>query len=77
MALATIITRLDGLAALRDRPAVEAEAAPHLRPSRYLEPFALRALGVVREDETLIARSLAAFEELELAWHAEQTRALL
>jgi tetratricopeptide (TPR) repeat protein len=77
MALATIITRLDGLAALRDRPAVEAEAAPHLRPSRYLEPFALRALGVVREHETLIARSLAAFEELELAWHAEQTRALL
>jgi hypothetical protein len=77
MALATIVTRLDGLTAVRDRPGVEAEAASHLRPRTYLEPFALRSLGVVREDEALIARALAGFEKLGLGWHAEKTRALL
>ncbi len=76
MALATIITRLDGLAAVRDLQGVEKEAEPHLRPNTYLEPFALRALGVVREDAELVAQALARFEELGLEWHAEQTRAL-
>jgi len=77
MALATIVTRLDGLAAVSDRAKVEAEAAAHLRPNTYLEPFALRALGVVREETALVERALARFEALELPWHAEQTRALL
>jgi len=36
-----------------------AEAARHLRPNTYLEPFALRALGVVREDQALIERTRA------------------
>jgi hypothetical protein len=36
-------------------------------PRRHvLEPFYLRALGVVREDEQLLERSLAAFEALRL-----------
>ena len=69
--------KIDGLAAVRDRPGVEAEAGSHLRPRTYLEPFALRSLGVVREDEALIARALAGFEKLRLGWHAEKTRALL
>ena len=76
MALATIVTRLDGLAAVGDRAAAEEEAAAHLRPNTYLAPFALRTLGVVREDPELVARALAGFEELGLAWHAERTRAL-
>jgi hypothetical protein len=66
MALATIVTRLDGLAAVSDRAKVEAEAAAHLRPNTYLEPFALRALGVVREETALVERALARFEAPEL-----------
>ncbi len=77
MALATIVTRLDGLAAVRDRAKVEAEAEAHLRPNTYLEPFALRALGVVRGEAALVEQALARFEALELPWHAGQTRALL
>ena len=77
MALATIVTRLDGLAALGDRSGAEQEAAPHLRPNTYLEPFALRALALVREDTGLLERALARFEELGLDWHAAQTRALI
>jgi DNA-binding SARP family transcriptional activator len=77
MALATIITRLDGLAAVRDESGVEQEAAPHLRPNTYLEPFALRALGIVREDPKLLTQALAGFEALGLDWHAGQTRALV
>ena len=42
-----------------------------------LEPFALRALGVVREDEKLIAQAVSRFETLGLDWHAAETRALL
>jgi hypothetical protein len=41
-----------------------------------LEPFALRALGLVREDETLVDRAAERFEAFGLAWHAARTRAL-
>jgi class 3 adenylate cyclase len=72
-----IAGRLDGLAALRDRERIEA-IAPHLLASgTYFEPFALRALGVVRDDEALVSRALDRFGALGLGWHAEQTRALL
>ena len=37
---------LDGLATIRDRERVEAEAEPLRLPGTYLEPFALRALGL-------------------------------
>jgi class 3 adenylate cyclase len=66
--------RLDGLAALGVRERVEAEAAPWLRPGIYLEPFALRALGIVRRSEELIEGAIARFGALELDWHADQTR---
>jgi len=71
--LALRAARLDGLSAIRDRDAVEAEARPHLLSESYLEPFALRALAVVREDEGLLARALERFRALGLDWHAEQT----
>lgn len=77
MALATMVTRLDGLAALRDRERAECEAAQHLRPNTYLELFALRTLGVVREDEELVRLAQDRFRGLGLEWHAAQTRALL
>jgi class 3 adenylate cyclase len=70
-------TRLDGLAALRDRDRVEEEAPALLRPHTYLEPFGLRALGLVREDEELIRKSIDRFGAMELDWHVRQTESLL
>ena len=70
--------RLDALAALGDRVRVEAEALPLLEHrSTYVEPFALRALGQVRAERMLVEQAAARFDELGLAWHAEETRALL
>jgi DNA-binding SARP family transcriptional activator len=76
MALSTVATRLDGLAAIRDAARLEKEATPCLRQGTYFEPFALRALGVVREDEGMIEQAAGRFEALGLEWHAGQTRAL-
>ena len=75
--LASMATHLDGLAALGEREHVEADANGLLQPNTYLEPFALRALGVVREDASLIERAAGRFEALGLDWHAARTRALL
>jgi hypothetical protein len=72
-----VAARLDGLAALAEQDRVEAEAVPELRPGTYLEPFAQRALGRVREDEELVRQALASFETLGLDWHVEQTRLVL
>jgi hypothetical protein len=75
--LGSVATHIDGLAALGDRARVESYASEFLQPNMYLEPFALRALGLVREDATLIERALGRFEEFGLEWHAARTRALL
>src|SRR6202035_1580800 len=45
---------LDALAALGDRERIEAEAPGWLQPGSFAEPFALRALGVAREDRALL-----------------------
>jgi class 3 adenylate cyclase len=76
-ALANAAARLDALAAARNQAAVESEAPLFLHSGTYVEPFALRALGVVREDEQLIRQALDRFQTMELGWHAAQTRALL
>jgi hypothetical protein len=75
--LAAVAARLDGLVALRDRGRIEAESPALIRPNTYLEPFALRALGLVREDKQLVTQALGRFEALGLDWHAAETRALL
>jgi hypothetical protein len=75
MLLSTESVRLDALARLGLRDQIEAWAPE--QPYTYLEPFRLRALGLVREDETLLAEALQQFEALGLDWHAEQTRAVL
>jgi hypothetical protein len=67
--------RLDALAALGDRRGVEAEAPRALEIGGYVEPFAMRALGSVREDHELLERAAARFEELGLGWRAAETRA--
>ena len=76
-ALQSATARLDALAAANDRRSVEREATPLSEQRTYLEPFALRALGRVREDERLIQGAVERFEAMGLNWFAEQTRALL
>ncbi len=66
-------TFLDALAALGDRERVEAEAPKWLQDGTFTKPFALRALGIVREDRTLLKQALEQFEAMGLAWHAKQT----
>jgi class 3 adenylate cyclase len=68
--------RLDGLAALRARERIEDEAPPLVVPGAYIEPFALRALGIVRGDADLIEQAQTRFGDLGLDWHAAQTSAL-
>jgi class 3 adenylate cyclase len=75
--LPAMATLLDGLAALRHSQRIEAEAPAVLRRGAYLEPFALRALGVVRDDEKLLEQALERFEAMHLDWHAERTRELI
>ena len=68
---------LDALVALGDRERIEAEAPQWLRPGTYVEPFALKALGVAREDEHLLHEAAARFGAMDLQWHAGETRTLL
>jgi class 3 adenylate cyclase len=64
----------DALAAFGERDRIEADAPQWIERPGYAQPFALRALGLVREDEALVAEAAEAFETMGLAWHAEQTR---
>ena len=69
-------TRLDALVALGRKQEAEAEATRLEQPGTYLEPFALRTLGLVRHDTGLIERSIERFETMGLDWHAAKTREL-
>ena len=75
--MGAMLARLDALGALGDRATVEREATPLLRPGTLPEPFALRALGRVREDEELLRQALERFEALGMDVPAGETRALL
>lgn len=66
---------IDAFAALGERKRVE-ELAPQLCDSPYLEPFALRALGVVRHDDSLFEKAALRFTALGLHRHASETHAL-
>jgi class 3 adenylate cyclase len=70
-----LAARLDGLVALGDRKRIEEEAPRYLVPRSYVEPFALRALGSVREDDELLEEACIRFEAMGLQWHADATRA--
>ncbi len=74
---AMVTTRLDALLALGRREEVEREAAPLASARSVLRPFALRALGVVRQDEALLQDAIARFEAFGLDWHAAETRRLV
>jgi DNA-binding SARP family transcriptional activator/class 3 adenylate cyclase len=75
--LAPAAARLDALAALGKRAALEKEAPPLARPGTYLEPFALRALGLLRADPNLLEQAADSFDAMALAWYAAQTRKIL
>ena len=75
--LPRLAARLDASAALRDRRRVEEEAAPLLLAGTYIEPFALRALGIVREDDELVGQASDQLQGMGLDWHADQTNALI
>ena len=68
--------RLDALAALGRGDAIELEAPSALRGHTFVEPFALRALGIVRHDDDLLGRAHERFDALGLDWHGAQTERL-
>ncbi len=74
--LYALATKLDALIALgRTREAEEA-ATPLLQAGTYLEPFALRTIGLARGDRALTEQAVERFEAMGLGWHAAKTRAL-
>lgn len=74
--LSSMVSHFDALAALGETARLETEAGRHLRPGTYLEPFALRALGVARSDPTLVAEAANRFDALGLEWHSARTSSL-
>lgn len=68
---------LDALVALGDHARIESDAPASLRQGTYLEPFALRALGVARNDPQLLGRAAACFAGMDLEGHAAETWNLL
>jgi class 3 adenylate cyclase len=68
--------RLEALAAVGDRARVEAEAETLVRRGTCLEPYALRALGIARGDETFLDLARQRFEALGLVRQANETSAL-
>jgi hypothetical protein len=69
--------RLDALAVVGALIEVEAAAGQIGTPGSYLEPFALRALAIVRADGTLLAQADERFRLFGLDWHADQTETLI
>ena len=69
--------RLDGFIALGRHDLIEREAPELVQPGTTVEPFALRALGVARGDDELLARADERFAALGLVWHRAQTERLL
>jgi class 3 adenylate cyclase/tetratricopeptide (TPR) repeat protein len=65
---------LDALIVLGEHERIEEQALGLVRPGTYVEPFALRALGVARGDEALLDEAIRRFQEIGLDWHAWETR---
>ena len=71
-----LATKLDALIAVGRTGEAETAATALLQSGTYLEPFALRTLGLVRTDPTLTEQAVGRFEAMGLGWHAAKTRAL-
>jgi hypothetical protein len=66
--------RFDGLAAVGDTTRLEEEAPLKFGTGMYSEPFALRALGIVQADRSLIERAAELFDGMTLDRLARETR---
>jgi DNA-binding SARP family transcriptional activator/class 3 adenylate cyclase len=66
--------RLDALVAARDGERVEEEAPALIQLGGYVEPFALRALGLARGERALLERAAERFDAMGLGWRAAETR---
>ena len=75
--IAELGARLDALVLIGDRDRLEAEGTLLLKRGTYLEPFALRAIGIARADYRLLAEADSVFAALGLEWHRAQTGMLL
>lgn len=72
--LSSMATHLDALVAIGARERVEVEALHFLGSGGYIEPFALRALGIACRDESRLAAAETRFRVLGLEYHAKATR---
>jgi hypothetical protein len=72
----TAAARLDALLSLGEAEELEREATLFLGEESYTRPFALRALGISRGDESLVSESVASFRAMGLDWRVEETRVL-
>jgi class 3 adenylate cyclase len=75
-ALSNAAARLDALVAAGAVEEIEREAPSYARAGTYTEPFALRALGIVRDDRALVGQAEGRFAALHLDWYAGQTEML-
>jgi class 3 adenylate cyclase len=74
--VSAVATRLDAFVAVgRAEEAVE-DAERYAIPGTYLEPFALRTLGIAGGDSALVVQAQKRFEAMGLEWYAAQTPAL-
>ncbi len=71
-----VVARLNALMLLDRWDEIEAEAPALADLGGYVEPFALRALGLARGDDELAERAVARFDQMGMDWHAAQTRGL-
>ena len=63
---------LDALVALGAHDRIEAEAGRWVNSQTYVQPFALRALAVTREDDRLLDEATARFRAIGLDWRADE-----
>jgi class 3 adenylate cyclase/tetratricopeptide (TPR) repeat protein len=71
-----VAARLDALLALGRAEEALDDAQAHAVPGTYLEPFALRVLGVAGNDPALVGQAQERFTAMRLDWYAAQTREL-
>jgi class 3 adenylate cyclase len=64
---------LDALIALGARERIESEAPQWVNSQTYVQPFALRALGMARADDRLLDEATARFRAIGLDWRADET----
>lgn len=67
-----VTTHLDALLALDRLGDAEREAERHGQPSSYLEPFALRTVARIRNDQALADAAARRFASLGLTYHASK-----